>query len=453
MTHQETVGDGQPPPAVRSSGNPKSRRLRPVLVLAALLLAVGGAGGWYAWQSRNRAEPPTAKLEGVDPEVAAAVTAARSEVLRSPLSAAAWGKYGEVLAAHSYLPEARVCFAAAQRLQPDDARWPYAHGLMLVLSDTDAAIVQFQRAARLRGADPVMRLRLADTLATRGRADEADKHYHVLLDDDALASRAQLGMGRLAYERGDLEAARGLADRAAKDPETRKGAHSLLAEIAQRSDDPEAAARERATVNKLPDDPEPADSVVAEIYRQKVGKHVRMARALKRGRQDRPEDADAEFQDLVRAYPDWDEAWLSYGKFLMEHGAFGPAGQVFRKALSLTPDSVTAHFQLGAALSQQDNFREAAGEFREAVRLKPDYALAYYNLGHCLKRLNDRDGAMAAFREALRIRPDMARARTNLGELLAEQGNKAAAVEELRLALDLNPDDETAKKLRDKLGK
>jgi tetratricopeptide (TPR) repeat protein len=453
MTHQKTVGEGQPPPAVQSSGNPKSRRLRPVLVLAALLLAGGGAGCWYAWQSRNRVEPPTAKLEGVDPEVAAAVSAARAEVLRSPLSAAAWGKYGEVLAAHSYLPEARVCFAAAQRLQPDDARWPYAHGLMLVLSDTDAATVQFERAAKLRGADPVMHLRLADTLATRGRAEEADKQYRTLLDEPALASRAQLGMGRLAYERGDLEAARGLADRAASDPETRKRAHSLLAEIAQRRDDPEDAARERAAVNKLPDDPEPADPVVAEISREKVGKHVRMARALKLGRQDRPEDADAEFQDLVRAYPDWDEAWLSYGKFLAEHRVFGPAEQAFRQALRLAPDSVTAHFQLGATLFQLDKPREAAEHFRVAVRIKPDYALAHYNLGHCLKRLNDRDGAMAAFREALRFRPDMARARTNLGELLAEQGNKAAAAEELRLALDLNPDDETAKKLRDKLGK
>src|SRR5579883_1388769 len=339
MTHE--VGAGQPPPAVQPTDR-RSKSRRPWLALVVLLLAAGGAGGWYAWQSRNHAEPPAAKLEGVDPEVAAAVTAARGEVLRSPRSAAAWGKYGTVLAAHSYLPEAAACFVEAERLQPDEARWAYAHGLMLVFSDNDAALVQFQRAVKLRGADPAMRLRLADTLATQGRTDEADEHYRALLDDPALAPRAQVGLGRLAYERGDLEAARGLAERAASDSEeTRKAAHSLLAEIAQRSNDPEAAARERAAVNKLPDDQEPADPVVAAISRAKVGKHVRMARALTLGRQGRPEDADAEFQDLVKAYPDWDEGWLSYGKFLMGHRVYQPAARAFGKVLELAPDSVT----------------------------------------------------------------------------------------------------------------
>jgi tetratricopeptide (TPR) repeat protein len=427
-------------------------RLRQWLVAALVLVALCAAGGWYAWQSRSRTEPPAVQLDAVDPEVAAAVTAARAEAVRSPRSPAAWGKFAKVLAAHGYLEEARVCFAEAERLQPDEARWAYGQGLMLVFSDNDAAIVQFQRATRLRG-DPAMRLRLADTLAVQGRFDEAEEQYRLLRDDPLLAPRAELGLGRVAFERGDPSAARELLDRAAGESETRKAAHSLLAEIAQRTNDQAAAAAERAVVNKLPDDPDPADPLVAEISREKVGKNVRLARALKLSRQGEAQEAAAEFQELVLAYPDWDQGWLNYGRLLMEHRAYAQAAEKFQTVLQLTPDSVTGHFQLGVALFQRDDFSQAAQHFQQAARLKPDHALAHYNLGHCLKRMNDRDGAVAAFRQALRFRPDMARARTSLSELLAERGDKTGALEELRLCLDLNPDDETAKKLWDELGK
>lgn len=455
MTHNEmNPGAGsQPPPAIQPAGNrPRPSRLRLVLLLALVICGGAAAGGWYVWQSRNHAEPPAVNLDGVDPEVAAAITAARAEVLQTPRVPAAWGKLGKCLAAHSYLEEARACFVEAERLQPEEARWPYANGLMLVFSDNDAAIVQFQRAVRLRGADPAMRLRLADTLAVQGRPDEAEKQYRSLLDDPTFGPRARLGLGRMAFERGDLETARSLADRAAAEPETGKAGHSLLAEIAQRSNDPETATRERTAAAKAPEDPDPPDPVVAEISREKAGKTVRLARAQKMARRDRAEDAAEEYEGLVKAYPDWDQGWLDYGKFLMDHRAFAPAQKAFQKVLQLTPDSVTGHFQLGVALFQQDNCRDAAEHFRKAAQLKPDYALAHYNLGHCLKRLNDRAGAVTAFREALRFRPEMARARTNLGELLAEEGNKAAALEELRLSLQHNPDDEMAKKLLAQLG-
>jgi tetratricopeptide (TPR) repeat protein len=438
-----------PLPSVGVSSRRRRRWLLPLLAV----LAVGAVAGWYFWQLYDYREPPTVDLAGADDEVAAAISNARAEVLRSSRSPAAWGKLGKVLAAHRYLDEARSCFSEAERRQPQEPRWPYFQGLMLVFSDNDAAILQFQRAVQLPEARPAMRFRLAETLVTQGRFDEAEGLYRTLLDDPALSTRAELGLGRVAFQRGNLDAARGLLDRVATQPGAVKAAHSLLAEIAQRSNDSDAAARERAIVAKLPNDPEWADPLLDEITREKVGRDARLARALELSRQHRTGDAATAFQDLVKAYPDWDQSWLNYGRLLMDNRAYQPAEQAFRMALRLAPDSVSGHYQLGVVLFQRDAVSDAAAEFRETTRLKPDHALAHYNLGQSLKRLGDRPGALAAFRQAIRFRPDMARAHTSLGELLAEQGDKSAAVEEARLSLDLNPDDEAAKKLRERLGK
>jgi tetratricopeptide (TPR) repeat protein len=435
-------------------GPVQPRRSRRGLFLVLLLVGVSMAGGvgWYVWRSMGKVEPPAVELAAADPEVAAAIESARDEVRRSPRSAAAWGKLGKVLAAHRYLEAAGACFTEAGRLQPDEVRWPYFRGLTLAFSDSDAAVAQFQHAVQLGGDAPAVRLRLAEALEAQGRLDEAEEQFRHLLDDRALGPRAQLGLARLAYRRGDLQIARNYLGTSAAHPLTRRAAHTLLAEIEQRSNDPAAAAGERARAAELPPDPDWSDPFLDEINRTKAGKDARLSYAVQLLGQQRTGEAVDLLRELLGKYPDWDQAWLTYGRVLLENQAYPPAEEALRKAVQLAPDSVGGHFNLGLALFQRGEYREAATHFRQATRLKPDHALAWYNLGHCLKRENDRPGAVAAFREAVRCKPNMAAAHTNLGEQLLEQGDKAAAVEELRLGLELNPEDATAKKLLEQLG-
>jgi tetratricopeptide (TPR) repeat protein len=415
------------------------------------LLAVAGAGGWYLWRPRTTVEPPAVDLADTDPAVSAAVNAATEDVRRSPRSAAAWGKLGKILAAHRFLDPARRCFIQAERLQPNEARWPYFHGLTLAFSDNDGAIAQYQRAIQLGNNEPAIRLRLAETLLGQGRLEEAEEQYRSLLKKTQFVPYSQLGLGRVAYQRGDLQAARTYLDQSVTDPATRKGSHSLLAAIELRANDATAAARERTLAADLPDDPEWSDPLLDEINREKVGKDARLNYAVTLVREQRSDEALALFRELTSTYPDWDQGWLSYGRFLLETRTYPAAEQALRKVVALSPDSVGGHFYLGVALFQRGEYQEAAIHFRDAARLKPDYAMAHYNLGHTLKRQSDRAGAMTAFREAVRCNPGMAAAHTNLGELQAEQGNKKAAIEELRTALELNPDDATAKKLLEQL--
>jgi tetratricopeptide (TPR) repeat protein len=437
-------------PLPSSPVKPRRSRRRQVLLLL-LLIGVGAGVGWYVWRSKGKAEPPAVDLAGADPEVAAAIDSAREEVRRSPRSAAAWGKLGKVLAAHSYHEAAGTCFTEAERLDPHEVRWPYFHGLTLVFSDTGAAVDQFQRAVRLGGDEPAIRLRLAEALERQGRLDETEEQLRSLLKDENLGPRARLGLGRLAYQRGDLQTARAWLGQCVQHPATQKASHTLLAETEQRSKDEDAAARERAHAAELPDDPDWFDPFLDEISREKAGRDARLDYALRLLGQQRSAEAVDLLRQLINKYPDWDEVWLVYGRFLLEHQSFAAAEDALRMVVRRTPDSVRGHFFLGLALFQRGEHREAATHFRDVTRVKPDHALAYYNLGQCLKHLRDPLRAIEAFRAAVRCKPNLAAAHTNLGEMLLEQGDKATAVEELRLGLELNPDDTMAKKLLDRI--
>src|SRR5262249_57147490 len=92
---------------------------------------------------------PEPDLAGVDPAVTTAIESAQAAVRRRPRSADAWGRLGMVLAAHGVYPESITCFAEAQRLDPGELRWPYFQGVMLTLSNRDAALIALRRAVEL----------------------------------------------------------------------------------------------------------------------------------------------------------------------------------------------------------------------------------------------------------------------------------------------------------------
>ena len=61
-----------------------------------------------------------------------------------------------LLMAHSFKPEARVCFAQAEVLSPKEIRWPYLHGLALVTEDPEVAIRDLRRQRGELGEDRII---------------------------------------------------------------------------------------------------------------------------------------------------------------------------------------------------------------------------------------------------------------------------------------------------------
>jgi superkiller protein 3 len=432
------------------SSFPVVRRHKVMLGVLALVLLLLAGVGWYWWTRNENILPPEIDQASADPEVAAAIEAASKKVRESSQSAVSWGTLGQIFAANTYYEEAIICFARAEELDPEEARWPYLQGLSLQFADYDSAIDCFKRAVRLKGNAPAMRLRLGEALLGQARLDEAEPELQKLLTRDPENPRGHLAMARVAYLKSNLPQSRQHIQQAIGSQLTQKASHTLLAELEQRSNNPTAAAQERRLASELPEDQDWFDPLVNEVEQMRGGKQARLDVALKRMKSS-PAEGMSLLQKLIAEDPNWSPAWLSQGRALLEFGKYAEAEASLRQAVKLSPDSVDANFNLGLALFQQGKVEAAGACFQEATRLKPDYALAYFNLGHCWKKQGRPKEALDAFQQAIRSKPNYAAAHTNMGQLLSDQGDKAAAKIHLQLAVELNPNDKVAEKLLEKL--
>jgi tetratricopeptide (TPR) repeat protein len=433
-------------------------RRRALLVAAclggAVVLAGLGAYRWWPWTASSDAlsslivpEPPAIELAGADPAVGQLVSEARTAVCQSPRLAPAWGRLGMVLFVHSFPVEAGVCFAQAERLDKREARWPYFQGLTVAESEPERAIPKFQRAADLCADLPdAPRLRLAELLLGQGCFDQAQDQFQRVLQRDPANARAHLGLGRLAFLKGDLQQSQNHLVRSVADRRTQRASRILMAQIGERLGKTLTAEEYRLTA-AMPDDREWPDPFLDEAFKLQTGKKMSLIRANFLLDQGRFLESIALSRQLVKDYHDSDAAWLILGKALVQKRDLPAAQEALQRVLRLAPDSVEAHFQLGFTSYLKKDYRAAAIWYRKATELKPDFTFAYHDLGHCLILLGDKAGAIEAFRAALRCQPDLAEVHRTLGELLFKDGQNAEAFVHARIALQLDPANATAKKL------
>src|SRR5688500_5191870 len=67
---------------------------------------------------------PSIVTDRLDPAVKALVEGTLTETRLAPRSGTAWGKLGRVLMHYEFVDEARVAFEHAERLEPNEPRWP-----------------------------------------------------------------------------------------------------------------------------------------------------------------------------------------------------------------------------------------------------------------------------------------------------------------------------------------
>src|SRR5205823_7952786 len=98
-----------------------------------------------------------------------------------------------------------------------EMRWPYYQGVILAPERPLEAVAVLQRAAE-RSGDPLPRLRLGETLYTLERLDDAEAQYRQANVSRGDEPRRLLGLGQIAWRRGDYASAVPLLERAAKSP-------------------------------------------------------------------------------------------------------------------------------------------------------------------------------------------------------------------------------------------
>jgi tetratricopeptide (TPR) repeat protein len=417
------------------------RRVWLLLGGAALALAIGT----YLWDWIKAPRLPAVELAGVDSAIVTAVKQSQAAVYRSPQSAPAWGRLGMVLLAHDFTAQAMSCLAQAEQLDPREPRWPYFQGIILLKEDPEAAIAKLQQAVGLFGdRSPAARIRLGEALLAQDRFEEAEHQFRRVLKREPDNALAHLGLGRLAYRRGQLsESVEPLRQSIAKGG-PRKTTHALLAEIHQRLGNQPAADEERRVAERLPEEYPPSDPLYDEVLKLYTGKHANLKRARQRLDLGRTQEAVKLLWQLVQDYPDAADGWLLLGKALVQQRELRDAQRALARAIELAPDDMESQVQMGVALFYSGD-SQAANYFRRAVQLKPDSAFAHYNLGLCLMRDGDSAGAANSFRKAIGYQPDFTEAYAVLGATLSKQRQWAEALTYLRRAVQLNPDDRKAK--------
>jgi tetratricopeptide (TPR) repeat protein len=394
-------------------------RRRTLLRAAGAALAVGAVGlvVWYAL-----APPvPSVRLDaGADPALVEAIAAARWRVRRAPWSDGPRGRLAMLLQAHSFNGEAAGCYAAAERLNPDEPRWPHLHSFVAA-ADPPTALALSRRAAELTanrpGAPDAPALHWADTCLEQDRLDEADGAYRGLLQRRADHPRARLGLARLSLRRGRTDQALEHLRLCAASPSTRKAAHILLAETQRRRGDGPAAADAAGRAAALPADEPWPDPWADEIAAVRVGRQARLARLRDLRARGRLREAGDLARQTIEEYPD--VGWLDVGRARLAARQWAEAEEALRQTLCLDPSSVEAHFALGQALLGQHKYEPAAASFRRVVELEPTHAGAYRGLARCAAATGHPAEAVRLQQRALNFQPHDADLRRELGELLA----------------------------------
>ena len=357
----------------------------------------------------------------------------------------AWGTLGAALMTHKFQQAAATCFKQAEKLQPNEPRWPYLHGVMLLTGDAEAAIPHLSRATELAGDHPpAPKLRLADALLERGQLDEAERHLQSLLQRHPDEPHVALGLGKLAFAREQFDEALKDLDRAARSPYTARASLALIAGIQQRLGNSMAAAAAVKQLAKMPRDLVMVDPFVGEASALQTGMQASLTRADRLFRAGRKGEGMALLEKTASLYSRSATPWRVLGQARFNEKDYAGAEKALRHALELSPNESTIHFQLGNALLAQNLPTQAAECFRRATDLWPSYAPAYYQLGECLARDGRNGEAIEAFRAAVRHDPAFALGYRQLGAALIFEHRRDEAIAALERAVKLDPADRHA---------
>jgi tetratricopeptide (TPR) repeat protein len=370
---------------------------------------------------RGLAAAPLPDLSRVDPGVQAQVrgryetlTRALADRAEAPELAAAFGQYGMVLQAAEFYDVAEPVYLNAQKLAPDEIRWPYyLASLYKSRGETDKAEASYKRVLELRPDDLPTLIWLGRLHLDQGRPEAAEPLFARAF---ALAPRTVAvlaGLGRVAVAKRDYtQAVKYLEDALAIDPE----AESLHAPLA-------AAYRGLGDL-------------------EKAQPHLRQWR----NRDIFVPDPLQQDMDLLL------ESGLSYelrGVRAFEVRDWKSAASFFRKGIQLSHENTqlsrSLHHKLGTALYLDGDISGAREQFEDVVRHAPPGALdessakANYSLGVLLASKGELQPAIQHLLAAIQYQPNYVEAHMAVADVLRRSGRGEAALPHYRDAIAINP--------------
>lgn len=167
--------------------------------------------------------------------------------------------------------------------------------------------------------------------------------------------------------------------------------------------------------------------------------HEHMQQGREFLRQDRWDEAIAEFQAVVTANPRSVSTYFDLASTYLDKGEVEPARQALAAVLKLDPQSARAYTMMGLIEARQERMDDAFKLVQRAIELEPQFPDAYVDLSSLWERKGELAKAEAAVRTALQLVPTHTEARSRLGSILLAKGDVSGAEAELREALKIDP--------------
>lgn len=359
-----------------------------------------------------------------------------------PADASAAGALGRTLQAWQQWDAAHEAFRRAQTLEPAEFQWFYLDGVVLQrLARHAEAAETFRRALAVTPEYLPARVKYAESLLKSGDLAESERIFTALLEDPLAETLARFGLGRIAANQGQHEAALTHLQRSVELFPEWGEAHYALAmsyrALNRRAEATTALALHRRFGNTVPvlEDP-----VLAGAKSVRDDAAASLERGIKLKQAGDVEGAIAAHESAIARNPGYAQAhanlislytqvrnWaqveehyqavvslgfgladanLDYGHAQELQGRWPQAEAAYRRAIGINPEHTSAHIRLGRELERQKNFEAAAAEFRLAVASRPTDRVARYDLGRMLMALGQPREAVSEFERTLEPRDE-----------------------------------------------
>jgi tetratricopeptide (TPR) repeat protein len=125
-------------------------------------------------------------------------------------------------------------------------------------------------------------------------------------------------------------------------------------------------------------------------------------------RRDQYEKAREQYEEAIKAKPDFGDAFLAIGNTFMAQKNFNDAITPLVKAVELLPQNYGAAYNLGASYANGGMYAEAEGAFRKAVTINPKEPYVHQQLGMALLGQSKKAEGIAELQKYLELNPNAA---------------------------------------------
>jgi tetratricopeptide (TPR) repeat protein len=353
----------------------------------------------------------------------------------------AYGRLGAFYHLSAVVTAAEPCYLNAIRLAPENFRWRYYLGnLLLANGRPGQALEHLQSAADIDGDYPPLRLKLGRARYELNRVDEAQADFAAAAENPGLEAMASFYLGELAMLRRDHRQAIELFQRVLELAPDADRVHFPLAQALRAVGDTERArAQLRLHGNRLPavDDP-----LMAEMDALDRGARPLFLRAMDAAKRRDYGAASEAFAQGLEVEPNNVDARVSYARALYLAGQGDAARVELDRALAQAPRHALARFLLGILVETSGEPARAEALYRRTLADAPDHAGAHFYLAGMLFREGDFAGAARHYAAARRANPDNTAAALLESVALSRTGTPDAALAEALGPLrDARPDD------------